>query len=194
MKKIRTSIQKNKKFIEFLIFFFLLGVLLGVFFYYKVDNTEVLDEIKNISKYINQKSISFLGNHFFILMTLIACSCFGFGLILFPLVFIYEGITISYYILSFLTVYQLKGFIYSILSLIILKGIYLLILSILFKTIFQLLKQVLNYLKNENQNIKNIFIIYGKRIFLLSFILIINDIFIKLWGSNILNILIEIIN
>ena len=80
------------------------------------------------------------------------------------------------------------------LSLIILKGIYLLILSILFKTIFQLLKQVLNYLKNENQNIKNIFIIYGKRIFLLSFILIINDIFIKLWGSNILNILIEIIN
>lgn len=186
MKLLRTSLKNNKKYLEFLLFFFLFGFLLGFLIYMKIDHANVLEEIKSISQYLSANHINYIGFHFILISVFITCSLTILGIFIFPIYFIFEGACIFYHIITFTSVYHLSGFIYSILSNFLMKGLFLIFLVLLFKTVLNIVKIIVVSMQNDKNNMKVVLIKNIKRAILAIFAIFLNDIFLYFFGSKIL--------
>jgi len=195
MNYLGTSIKNNNKYIKFVVFLLFLGCLIGFVLYHSIDNTLVHDEIVNISSYITQNNINFFFIHLLFISLLIISSFTLIGIILFPLYLVFESISIIYNILSFISVYKFRGFIYSLLYNLFSKGLFLLLVILIFKIILDSLNLVITRLKHKNlqENKANLFRNVKKVIFYFLLILI-NDFLIYLFLNDILAKFIFIIN
>ncbi|MBE6154202.1 MAG: hypothetical protein E7163_01325 [Firmicutes bacterium] len=195
MFNIRTSLKNNKMYIKFILILLFLGFLIGLILYSKLDNSNVLNELKNITILLKNNKINFILTHSVTIIVLIATSLVIIGLFLFPVYIIYEGISISYCIISFASIYKFNGILYGFMYSFFTKGIFLVLLAILYKKILKLFKLLLHYFKNKNINeIKNVIISNIKCILIQIFLIFLNDLIIYLFINKVLSWLAFIIN
>lgn len=195
MNNLGTCLKRNKKMLKFLALFCLLGLLIGFIMYKKIDNLEVLEEIKNISNNLKNNKINFILIHFIIISILITSSITVIGLLLFPLYFLFESISISYSIFLFTSAFKFNGLIYSIFYNILAKGLYLILMFLIFKKILNIAK----YLKDLIINKKSIDIKYPltkniQALIICIAIIFVNDILIYVFLNKILIKLLFILN
>lgn len=195
MNQIRTSLKKNQKQIKWILFFLFLSFLISYIFFKKVDQSLLIEEIKNIPNYLQNNHINYLFLHFIILAILIASSITIIGFLLFPIYFLFEFSCVFYNILIFTNIYHLSGLLYGILYAILTKLVYLVLLLIIFKKGYDLIKVGIRYLTNKNDTeLKSYIIKSGKRIIVYILAIFMNDILIYLFANRLLLKLLFIIH
>lgn len=161
-----TSLRKNKMDC-FLVLIFL-GIIIGILYASKIN----LDIKNDILSLVESKKIISL-NIFHIEVPIISLLCsfiiIGFILILFE-IFIESfsiGISIYYYYKHF----KIKGLIYSLITVISSKLIYMFLLIVLYRFIFKITKSILVKSKG-NKDYQDVFKYLRKSIFIISFIIL----------------------
>jgi len=193
MLNLRTSLNNNKKYIKFIMMLLFLGFLIGFILYNNLDNSIIINEIKNIDNLLKDNNINFMFNHFVTVTLLVATSIIIVGLVLIPLYIIYEGVCITYSILSFINVFKFNGLIYGLLYNILIKGLYLALLVIIYINLLKIFKLIVYDYKNIN-NIK-VPINNNIKIILVCFLFIsINDLLVFLFMNKILSWWLFILN
>lgn len=191
MKSIKTSLKNNKKYFKLLLILLCLGFFIGLILIKKLNIETLLENTKSIESYLNTNKINFLTNHILTLLILCISALTIIGLILFPLNIIYEGICIFFNIYTLTNIFKLNGFVYSIIYIIITKGLYVSLLIIIFKKLITLIKIVITK-KDKNEKKALVFKVL-KQISIYTFLLILNDFLIFLIGNKILSILLFVI-
>lgn len=192
MNNLRTSIKLNKKLMVFVISLFLIGIILGIGYYFlqsKGIKLVITNELSNISEIINNSKNNIL--YHFIILTIIFILGFiviGTPLILFYL--FYEAMSLGFLITIFTVNYEFKGLIFSLLFIIMYKFIYLLILTYISLNSLKTSKLILkSFLMKTNDTIYNLIKNNTLKYLTIIIISLINDIFIYFIGSKILNFL-----
>lgn len=178
MKLFGTSFYFNKKYVRLIVILLIVGLLLGFLLYQKIDPSFFADDIKNISSYLQDNHINFIFTHFLVVAILLFLSFIGIGLLFFPVLMIFEIACLSFSIFSFGHVFGFSGMIYGLFYNFVIKFIYLVLLFILMKNIYKIVKNIFSYcvLKKELNCIllKKQF----KFLFLIIFLIFINDLII----------------
>lgn len=187
MNKVRTSLKNNKNLLKVLGLILLLGLLIGFLIYKKMDNTTLISEIKNIESYLYNNHLNYTLMHFIIISIMLTCSLTGVGLLIFPIFFLFESISISYNIFIFTEIYHFKGLIYSFLYTIITKTIFIILLLCIFKKLIQTLKNIIKiYTNKETINYKYSILKNIKALILYLLFIFMNDILIYIIGNKLL--------
>ncbi len=181
MKLIWTSFKKYRFAFLFLFILFSFGIVTGFLFYLKQEPIIKETILQSLSPLFQEnvftlKSLLF---HFLVLLGLIALSfCFlavpGFICYLF-----FEGISIGFVLPIFFSLYKINGLFYFLLYFLFVKVIYLLLLFFLFLKIVRFVKKYVEGLRLR----KYIFMEEMKYIFIVVFMILIND-FVVYFGSN----------
>ncbi len=194
MNQVRTSIKEHKYIYLLLSLILLIGIIVGIIYYFKqssstinILNTEI-SNYKNILENIKTTNILFhLG--IIIIITLLSFTIIGYPFILFYL--FYEGMAVGFLVTSFIKVYSLGGFIYSLIFIVISKFIYLIIIIYLANNSFNLTKKVFGIITNKNKEaINNTLKLNFFRLIIAITITIINDLLIYYLGLKILKLFI----
>ncbi len=184
MLKLRKYISKKKYILFFLLCLFLFGASIGLFL--GIRNIDFLKEsvvyyVSNISS----QSYNYMLIHFFLLVLCFATSFIGIGVPLLCTVLFYEGLTSGFLIGIFLMTYQIGGFLFSLIFLIITKMAYILILTLFFlKTLEIARKMIGKYIYKTDPSIAITRLMKGCIYLIL--IAFINDIFVFFFGNKIL--------
>ena len=194
MNYLKITFKSNYKYFKTILFFLSIGSILGFFLHSKLNNTNLYQELTNISYYLSNHHLNFLILHLFILSFLLMTSLIGIGLLFFFIYLLFESICITYNLLSFLKVFALKGLLYGLIYNLLTKGLYLLLLVILFKKIFTFSKYFFIYLLKKEENSKYNLYSNLKSIGLILIIIILNDILIYFYAHKVLKFFLFIIN
>lgn len=187
MNKIKTSFKKYQNLLKYLGLLSLLGFLIGFLIYKKIDNHLLIAEIKNIANYLSTNHLNYILTHFITISILLTCSLTVIGLILFPLYFLIECISLSYNIFIFTEIYHFKGLIFSILYIIITKTIFIILLLCIFQKLIKTIKNIIKiYTNKEDINHKYSLLKNIKAIIIYLLFIFLNDILIYIIGSKIL--------
>ncbi len=182
MNKLLNNPIYNKKYFQKILIISLLGFFLGIIFFKKLSNETLLNEILNIENLLTNTHINYLPSHFLILSFLSLASLIGLYSFIVPLYLIFEFACISYNILIFTSSYHFKGLIYSLIYNLLTKGFYLILILIIIKKIRILIHSIFKTKETYNNSL----IINIKSIKIYLILMILNDILIYLFGSNIL--------
>ncbi len=190
MNNLRIYLKKYSKILKLISISLILGLIIGFFIYNKIDNTYIFEELTNIKDLLSNNHLNYLLFHFIIISLLITSSLTLIGSISFIIYFLFEGISISYNLLTLSHIYHFKGLIYSFLYIIITKLIFLILLIYIFIRIINIIKLLL--IKKEI-NFKTSIYYHIKRMMLAILFIFINDFLIYLFGHIILSKLLFII-
>lgn len=165
----------------------ILGFFLGLIFFKKLIKTSsLIPELENFSTYFQTNHLNFILSHFLTISILITSSLTLIGLILFPIYFLYLGFILSFNISSLTHIFGLNGFIFSLIYLLITKMLYIAIISFIFRKILNIVHLLKKYFFNKEANLsyglkKNFCLLYFSL-----FLIFLNDLFIYIFGSKIL--------
>lgn len=177
----RTSLQKHKKILFFLLIILLFGIISGILFYLKQEESIKKTIALNMADIFNHNIFS--GKNIFIHMgialIIIAASFLFLGIPAIIIAIFFEGISIGFIIPLFLSIFSWK-FIYIFpLYFLFIKLLYLILLSILFLKDIDFTKNYISYLKKKSSSLA-----YSlKKLFSITLFILINDIFIY-FGLN----------
>ncbi len=149
MNLIRTSFKFSKKEGKILLFLAIIGIIMGYLFYKNIDSSLLKQDLINIKEILSNSPINFLPQHFMTLSILIFSSFLIFGIILFPIYFIWEFACISYAVFIFQSLFGLPGILFGFIYQIMIKLFYLIFLYFIFKNVFML---IVNKLFSKNTN------------------------------------------
>ncbi len=194
MNIIRTSLKLNQKQVKILLFLLFLGIIIGFLLYHKIDGELIEEQLLSIPELLQQQHLNFIFVHSAILLILIASSFMFFGLVLFPLYFVWEIACVCYALFSFFSVYSLSGFLFGLLYQIVIKLPFLICLVILFKNVYYIVKNNLfgKFNLQEGQSIS--FTKQYKMIILAFFFVFVYDVLLYFFGGLLLAKLCFIIN
>lgn len=170
-------------------FFFLVGIcfFISIIIFYKMDNSHVLEETKNIEDLLKNTHINFLVFHFVILAVLLLSSITIIGFLLFPFYLLFELICIFYNLIIFTRIFYLKGFIFSLFYILITKGVYIILLLIIFKKLINIVKSVILYKSASTKiDLKVTLLQNLKPLIFSAFFIFLNDILLYFVGNKIL--------
>lgn len=187
----RTSF--NKKFILFLLVLFVMGIItgLGYFNFFNADlKSTITTSFHNFILNINEIKINNIIPHGLFISFLIITSFLVIGLPICLFYLFYNGFLVGFVIRSFTFIKGFKGFIFSLVYLLITKVIYLFFLFLLIMT---LIKLSIKIIRKDNFKKEKIFIL-SKRSLLCFIIIFLNDLFLYFGGGKILNIFNFLIN
>ena len=182
MKFLGTNFHLSKKYVKFLLFFLFIGIILGFLFYKKIDSSLFIQDIENIREGLVSAHINFIVQHFIVLAVLLFGSFMIFGVILFPLYFIWEIACITYSIFIFQSIFGVSGILFGIFYHIVIKAFFLFCLFILFKNVFEIIKVKLFHKEEHSKTFANQY----KMILLSIFMIFIYDILLYFFGNDIL--------
>ena len=172
---------KYKKII--VLFIITRSILFGILIYNRLSDDSINLLINNSSKlrYINSKIILF---HLILLAISFILSFIGIGIIILLLYLFFEGVTIGFMLSYFLSVYKIKGIVYSVSYILIYKSLMIFLLIILIFKYLKLFRIIVKYIKNKQINISKTIM----NSIIIIFTIIINDLFLILFGKNLLNL------
>ncbi len=179
--------KRRKYLLIFLSVIFIIGFLFGIFIYY--NNGINLNNIDLKNDLINNQYNNIVYHLLIIsIICLISFTIIGyFGAIFY---FFYEGMAISFTFSYLLNYYGFKGLILIILYNLIFKLLYLILLLLILIKLFDIIKNIIYYLFfKKSVNIFNSI----KSIFIISFIIFLNDLFLFVISKIILKILINML-
>ena len=182
--------NNRRKYAIFCCIVIVIGFIGGICFTYnnvfKPNQKIVLDCIKNWSININKIHINNILPHLMILSLFLVLSSFLIGTPLYIFYIFYNGFTIGFTISSLCKIYNFKGFIYSLIYILITKGLYLFLLLCFLTLLFRVGENIVFYLIKKTKPSNHEKTLKKATIFL--FLIFINDIFIYFYGNKILAI------
>ena len=181
----------NKKFYLFLSIIFIIGLILGVIFLIYLDEASKDILFLNINEWLQGISNSNINNivlHIIMLSSMFLLSIFLIG-IPFVLFFVfYNGFSVGFTVTSLTSIFSIKGLLYGIIYVIITKGIYLFFLSIIIVSLLRVSLIILKSIFNkENIDKEKLALLLKKNLICIAIILI-NDIILYFWGTNLITI------
>ena len=181
----------NKKFYLFLSIIFVIGLILGVIFLIYLDEASKDILFLNINEWLQGISNSNLNNivlHIIMLSSMFLLSIFLIG-IPFVLFFVfYNGFSVGFTVTSLISIFGIKGLLYGIIYVIITKGIYLFFLSIIIVSLLRVSLIILKSIFNKENIDKEKLALLLKKILICIAIILINDIILYFWGTNLITI------
>lgn len=193
MNYIKDKLNKNKSLLKILGLVMILGLIIGFFIYGKLDNSEVILNLRDIDSYLANNHINFIMMHLISTFIVVCGTAMVIGIVLVPLCFMLEGLTISYIFLALFNVFKFKGLVFGIFYIALTKIIYLILLFICFKKALNVVREVLKLGKNSGEEVKSRIISNIKGIVLWMFAILVNDILIYFVANKILGSLLFII-
>ena len=180
----------NKKSYVFLSIIFVIGILCGLLFLNIIDNETSSNIIQKITYYIesNSLSTSFLLKHIIVLAIIIVFSFFVISIIFSIIYLFYNGLTIGLLISLLYSISGLKGLLYSIIYILIVKTIFIILLLFFISMSMKIGICIFKYFFYKDNDKINKLIRYFKKTLVIYILIIINDIFVYYVGSNILKI------
>ena len=160
MKKIWTSLKKQKNIWIFLGIILLFGI--GVGTYFGISNKDFLQNtLANYATNLNTQSIHFTIPHFTVLSLLFTFSFFIIGIPAAIAYLFYEGMTIGFCTSLFISNFQFQGFLYITLFIIITRGLFLILYCFYFQKILLISKYILSWIfykkwKKEEQYVLSV--------------------------------------
>lgn len=184
--------EKSKKiYWLFIIIILLIGILSGIFFISYLNNAKanvILNNIKEWSINIKTLKINNILPHLFLLSLFLILSSFLIGTPIYIFYIFYNGFTLGFIISTLTKLYSFKGLLYSLIYILISKGLYLFLLGLLMLTFFKIGENVLNNLITAKNHLKTRReLLYKKSLLLLLFIFL-NDLFLYFGGNKLLSI------
>lgn len=186
MNYLKLHYKSNLKYIKIFLFFFSLGLILGLFYYYIIDSTLIITKFKSLPDLISNNHLNFIFNDILIVSLLFTSTFSGLGLIITSLYILFLGITSMLIILLFASIWSFKGLFYSLTYLLLTRFIYYLFLIYFLKFVFNITKELLILVKDTSNfnpfNIKaNL-----KRFTIILTLIILNDLIVYFFSSKIL--------
>lgn len=194
MKKIRTSIIKNKYLNIFLISLIFIGIIFGIIIFYKQT-----DGIKNVIGEkigaISLENYSFFTNFLFSSIIILIIAFFGITIIgdIGIIIYIfYESVSLGFLLISLINSSNFNGFIFFTIYLLLFKIIYYIIIWYITINSIIISKNILFIILNKNnenkEKIESKYKVYIFRIFVILTINFINNILIYYISTKILKI------
>ena len=187
----------NKKFYLFLSIIFVIGLILGIFFLIYLDEASKDILYLNINEWLQEMNNTNINNillHIVILSSLFLLSIFLIGIPFVLFFAFYNGFSIAFTVTSLTFIFGIKGLLYGLIYVIITKGIYLFFLSIIIVSLLRLSINILKRIFNKEDVNKEILTLLLKRILICIGIILINDIILYFFGTNIITIFNFLIN
>ena len=181
----------NKKFYLFLSIIFIIGLILGVIFLIYLDEASKDILFLNINEWLQGISNSNINNivlHIIMLSSMFLLSIFLIGIPFVLFFAFYNGFSVGFTVTSLTFIFGIKGLLYGIIYVIITKGIYLFFLSIIIVSLLRVSLIILKSIFNkENIDKEKLALLLKKNLICIAIILI-NDIILYFWGTNLITI------
>ena len=181
----------NKKFYLFLSIIFVIGLILGVIFLIYLDEASKDILFLNINEWLQGISDFNINNivlHIIILSSMFLLSIFLMGIPFVLFFAFYNGFSVGFTVTSLTSIFGIKGLLYGIIYVIITKGIYLFFLSIIIVSLLRVSLIILKSIFNkENIDKEKLALLLKKNLICIAIILI-NDIILYFWGTNLITI------
>ena len=181
----------NKKFYLFLSIIFVIGLILGVIFLIYLDEASKDILFLNINEWLQRISNSNINNivlHIIMLSAMFLLSIFLIGIPFVLFFAFYNGFSVGFTVTSLISIFGIKGLLYGIIYVIITKGIYLFFLSIIIVSLLRVSLIILKSIFNkENIDKEKLALLLKKNLICIAIILI-NDIILYFWGTNLITI------
>lgn len=181
----------NKKFYLFLSIIFVIGLILGVIFLIYLDEASKDILFLNINEWLQGISNSNINNivlHIIMLSSMFLLSIFLIGIPFVLFFAFYNGFSVGFTVTSLTSIFSIKGLLYGIIYVIITKGIYLFFLSIIIVSLLRVSLIILKSIFNkENIDKEKLALLLKKNLICIAIILI-NDIILYFWGTNLITI------
>ena len=180
------TLKKYQKTIKKSLIIIFISLIISFFIYHKLDNSSLINNLKNIKDILNSNHINYLFLHFNNLSLLIVLILLGLGFIYIPLFFIKELISIFYSMFIFIKIAHFSGFLFSIIYNLITKGIYLILILILIKKVLNIYHLISKSIISKIPIDKSIFTNNLKFLLILILLIVTNEIFIYLFAHKII--------
>lgn len=194
MKKLWTSILKNKTIIIFLLSIFLIGVIFGVIYYTQQNNTikeGIKEGLKIYKNNIEIKKINLFLEHIFLLSSIFLLSYTIIGNVLSIFYLFYEGIILGFSTSVFIANFKISGLLFNLISFILIKLIF--IITVIFISIIALkiTKKILyTIISKKGESFYELIRYNILKLLIIICIVVISDSFIFFLGNKILSLLI----
>lgn len=129
MKKWKLFLTKYCKYFRFIIILAFVGLIVGLLFYIKFDNSLIFDSVVNIKSNLSDH-FSYFGRHFLIWAIIIFSCILSIGFIILPIYLILEFASITYSLLIFNNIFGFSGFLWGLIFNLILRLGFLIIILI----------------------------------------------------------------
>jgi len=182
MKKLTIKSSRVKMILVIIV----VSLLVAFVIYQKIDKNTTIKMVEGITGILETNRLNFLIYHIIIIAFLFLSVLLPFRHLIFIIYLFLELICINFNLIAFFSVYHLPGLLYSLLYIIITKGIYLILISIFYKLSYSTLTTVKDTLTSEP---KSLMVYLNKRAHLLLGIILglfLNDLVIYFLGNSIL--------
>lgn len=180
----------NKKLYVILSIVLLIGIIVGIVFVVMLDEATKEIIFLNINEMLQGFSnikINGIVMHILCLSCLVILSYLIIGAPLIIFFIFYNGFSIGFIISSITSIFGLKGLLYSIIYVIISKGIFLLILLVLSVNLLRIVKNMMEKIIYKNKG-KDILISLGSKALMCIGIVLISDIILYFGGAKLINV------
>lgn len=175
------KIIKHKKVI--VTFAVILSILFGVFIFKKLNNNDLQSIITNSNKF-EYITINGIIMEIIIFSSSFLLSFTGIGIVILMAYLFFEGMSIGFISAYFVSIYKIKGFVYSICYILTYKAILIFLIIIIILKYMKLVNMIIKLIKKENVNITKTIV----NILITFLIIFANNIFLLFLGDKILNI------
>lgn len=180
----------NKKLYVILSIILLIGIIVGIVFVVMLDEATKEIMFLNINEMLQGFSnikINGIVMHILCLSCLVILSYLIIGAPLIIFFIFYNGFSIGFIISSITSIFGLKGLLYSIIYVIISKGVFLLILLVLSVNLLRIVKNMMEKIIYKNKG-KDILISLGSKALMCIGIVLISDIILYFGGAKLINV------
>lgn len=146
----------------------------------------------DIESYLNSLGThnNLIFKHFLLFIIMFFSTISLLGVILIPIYIGFESISIGYIIGNFIYEYKMKGLLYSVSTVLINKGLFMLILIYLFIVGIRYLERYISNVVGTNKDyVMNILIPLTKKYIIILIVMFTYDVILYLFGNNFLNYL-----
>lgn len=187
----------NNKIFKLIVAIYILGIIIGIFLYYKIDMTSIKSDISNYFNMIKNNNLLYyksliktiIDNYKYILI-IWSSGILLIGIIIIPLLIIFKGISTFLLIFSIIIDYKLKGLILALILLLpILINMFIYILMSYYS--LNITFKLLNFIKNNREiNIKTFFKNYFIILIILLFVLLLSSLLEVFICSNLIKFIV----
>lgn len=186
MKSLTPLIKKCQKYSKKVLILLFISFIIGFFLAHKLNNLDLLNELKNISYLLETNHFNLIFHHIFLICFLSILIFLFLAKIIIPLYFIIEFSSIFFNIFTFIKVFHFKGLIFSLIYNFSLKFLYLIFIFIFLKKLLNIFYIITKSIKNNKIIDKNLLKDNLKYLFLCFILILLNDILIYFYGTKIL--------
>ncbi len=181
----------NKKIYLFLGIILAIGIILGVVFLIYLDEASKEIILLNINEWLQGLENNHINNifiHIVILSSLCILSIFLVGVPIFIFWVFYSGFSLGFLAASIINIFGIKGLLYSVVYIVVSKGIYLFFLAILIATILKGILLMGRYVIRKERINKDTVTLMYKRVLLCLGIILFSDIIIYFGGAKLITL------